>query len=207
MVLNKYFSLLIVAILVAFVACSKDQETTVSPAPLSAAEYLQKNAYSPIIFHYSYINEDTQEQSGWFVDKWGAVKTYQTTLQDPKAIPEEEQCGAHLIDNLYALASHTPAQINLDELAEKFKLIQEAQKGQLATLQSNSTTELSAFYAFQFEENYEGTTHCYNDDGELVDVFNRVVLKTTGKQHQNNLSAEAQDILDWLLLVKENHHL
>lgn len=202
----SYQLLLGLAFFFAFTACH--QEETASPVrEISPAEYLEKNTTSPILFHFASLNEETQAHQGWFIDRWGNVKSYATSLQDPKAIPEEEQCGAHLLDNLYTLADQTHTQLDLDELVEKFKLIGKIDLSKLSTIQMDTTTTQSTFYAFNPEENYNGDTHCYDQHGNLVAVFNRILLQTNGKENQANNSAAAKEILSWLRSIQEDHQL
>ncbi|MFK8101063.1 MAG: hypothetical protein AB8G15_01010 [Saprospiraceae bacterium] len=204
----KYL-LLSLAFLFSVTACQKEE--AVSPAtkisPISAAQYLAQHFTCPILFHFAELNEETQEHQGWFIDRWGAVKSYTTSLQDPKAIPEEQQCGVHLLDNLYALADQSHGQVDLATLVEKFKLIRKIQLSLLSSIQLENKTTQSTFYAFNPEKNYNGDTHCYDQNGDLVDVFNRILLQANGKENQTNHSAAAQEILSWLQSIQEDNQL
>lgn len=164
-------------ILLAF-GCIKDSEEVI-------------NTDQEVFFQVTYINYAFGKQaSGFFIDKTGAVKTYQGEAKWDSEALKGQLSDLQMKENL-ALATITKKQLMLDELKKYTQTISNISTDKFSKRISGGADRGSfMYYAYTFNS--------------AENIYKAVKLAEDGDWVSNNEDANAQIIVDWLKDIQEN---
>ncbi len=195
-----------------FFSCTKEDNSPSSQAPtaeISAATYLQQNAFQEIIFQYEVINEDQNLISGWYITNTGDLLNFETEYSNLD-FRTDDVIDFYQLQKVKQYTDETIAQVDLEELVTHFKLIPGAASGELSELITDTTkSTYEAFYAFTIVDETGAACSgesCYSggvDEPQVEYSYMKTLIQSTGKYEQENMAANAQTIQAWLVQTKE----
>lgn len=222
--MKKYYLFFAFSFSILLASCTKDNYNTgVSTNTFNAEAYFQNEVFQTVIFHFSYQNEVTKEQSGWFIDKYGNVKSYGSEeIDQTMPLPEGELCSIQQMANLYGLAETTHITLDMNDLYSNFKLIDIAFHGDMTeNLEGDLESGTTSFIAFRAE----GGQNAYNgylgsSNGSCTEVeyphdetmdscesFEILNLELSGFSNQINQSTAATTIVTWMKEIQAQQNL
>jgi len=139
----------------------------------------------PIFFEYHFINHAWGYQDfGWLVDREGKIRAYE--------YPDAYNLGTHgdylsleQLEYNLAQADSIIGEISRSDLDKKKNLIPAAAEGEIEDIQ------------WRGADMGLGIFSCYRYD-PVEDAYEYVLLSASGDFQQNNLSAEAEKLVEWL---------
>lgn len=197
--------------LLCFASCQKEY---IQPAEsiFSAEDYLHTSVKQNVLFQYEFINSETGEHYGWFIDRTGAVKSYDLRQSEETNLPGRESCSPTQMNNLYGEATANHLSLSAEEVVENFKQISVAAAGQYSDrVEHSGVNSLAVFRAFHEIPRQIGHSSCGNTElgtdptNPTIDCgleYQIVLLKASGSYDLTNESEAAKAIVEWLESVQ-----
>lgn len=188
-------------------SCQKESpvEQPKAVIPLSAQQELANLSPPIILFQYSLVNLATGTESGWIIDRAGAIKKYQsqTILHMPTA--ENSAWTETELIELYLLAKEDVSSITVEELLPRAYQGKSLDKKFLSgTETNNDITWVAAFYAFTQDGGAGDYGSCNNTSANAPDkTINQLIINLSGQLNRYETSTYAIDLHQWLLALKE----
>lgn len=205
---RNYAVLFTLSCLFLFTACEKET----LDSQLAPTIQVQKIS-SAIVFQYAYIDDETEQEYGWFVNQKGEVKSYSTRIDDA-AMPKGELCHKEELKHLNLIANTIQTTIEEDELKTYFDFIKAVDTEDLSALEMNE--ELTGQYTYYaYQKTTEISEEDRNADGcsgsgcayASTTFYERILLERGGTHLQNNTSHAAVTILEWLKTLEKDIEL
>ncbi len=202
---HLHFFIALCTLALSLSACSKEEDyQVITPQEPDASSYLHALPHD-VVLHYQYRADASSEVQGWFIDKYGQVKSYtSSTLIQGSSITRQQ------MDNLYAKAQQTHLTIAPEELAPKVKTAIRLNTSSLSTpqLDENRTSQVLIQAYRQYDTNWKPNTCSERPSSgaheALSDKFEIVLLKAEGYFNQQNTHVNAHELLNWLVQLQHN---
>ena len=187
-------------------SCTKEQEF--SPV---ASQYSPDGAYlmslkNHVVFVVQQKDLATGQVSGWFIDKYGAVKSFENVDElDGKLITPSQ------IDAIVNASVSVPLNLTPEELAPKARLIKQLSNQHLSDAVVDPSASMSyravAILATDYNQHPSSCSErpgAGTLDEELLNSFEVILLKEEGIVNQVNQSDKAAVLLDWLYQIQQS---
>lgn len=186
-------------------SCSKEETyQVITPQEPDASTYL-KSLPNDVVLHYQFRPDAASEVHGWFIDKFGQVKSYTSSSLIQGASITRQQ-----MENLYAKAQLTHLSIAPEEFAPRVKTLLRLNDSTLSTPQLDDTrTSQLLIQAYRSYDAKWKPNSCSERPASgayeaMSDKFEIVLLKAEGYINQQNIHVNAQDLLGWLQVLQQN---
>ncbi len=201
-----YFSFPSLALVLLFMSCSKEEVAPVIYSQNSPDETYLLSLKNDVLFVVQQQDLNTGQVSGWFIDKHGAVNSFEAGPAFEGSWVRQERVSA-----LKMASTATPVNLTPEELAPKARLIGKLNSQQLneAVMDPSATSNLRilALYAWDYGQNPNACSErpgVENWDEELSNGFELLLLKSEGRVNQMNLNEKAATLLEWLLQIQQS---
>lgn len=202
---HLHFFIALCTLALSLSACSKEEDyQVITPQEPDASSYLHALPHD-VVLHYQYRADASSEVQGWFIDKYGQVKSYtSSTLIQGSSITRQQ------MENLYAKAQQTHLTIAPEELAPKVKTAIRLNASSLSTPQldesRSSQVLIQAYrkYDMAWKPNTCSERPSSGAHEAMADKFEIVLLKAEGYFNQQHTHVNAIELLDWLVQLQHN---
>ncbi|MCB0531400.1 MAG: hypothetical protein H6574_01095 [Lewinellaceae bacterium] len=205
--MKKSYLLFVLAALGFLGSCQKENsvQQPMAVVPLSAQQELANISPPIILFQYSLVNLATGTESGWIIDRAGAIKKYQSEsiLHMPTA--ENSAWTETELIELYLLAKEDVSSVTVEELLPRAYQGKSLDKKFLSgTETNNDITWVAAFYAYTQDNGAGDYGSCNNTSANAADKsINQLIINLSGQLNRYETSTYAIDLHQWLLALKE----
>lgn len=194
------------AVLLVLFSCTKEQELPVVTNQLSPDQAYMLGLKNQVVFVVQEKDLTTGEVSGWYIDKYGAVRSFEGV----EAV-DGDRVTASQLEALKNASVSVPITLTPEELAPKARLIKLLNNQHLsaAEVDPSATVEYRAV-AILANEYQQHPNSCSERPGantmdeELYNSFEVLLLKAEGSLNQVNQSDKAAVLLDWLYQIQQS---
>ena len=191
----------------AFTACEEQAE--IAPAqiePLSNEEYLRLSYHPPILFQYTLHDKETDELSGFLIDKSGEIRSF---LLDETPYEYKQNHVINVVsqtlERQLEISESTDTYANLDELVEHTQAIRRSGSHEIIQQAGNPEARFTeTFYAFGVANRHRhGGCQTGGSPTSTSSSFSQIPLLSEGRLKLESTSTVSANIVNWLKAQKE----
>lgn len=206
-----YLSLFLLAF--SFTACEKEADYYAPTETLTPEERFDRMEKPLILFQFALRQLESGQESGWFIDREGWVRTYQKNFAPGTIASSDQTVLAEVeLEYFYGAASEGIFQLEKGEMYEYLRQANSLNQGQLSTAATQANEPVSqAFFAYSQRTRtvsigQQSGNGCNNGMGaeyvQITDIY-RSVLDMQGPESRRNTSLKGETIHQWLLTIQE----
>ncbi len=221
--MEKIYALFTLAsLLLLLTNCQKEQfgaDQTAAAAQLTAQQRLDNLNPPSVLFQFSVLDLETDEESGWIIDRSGNIRTYHMVLpsgQTPQA--ENEIWRETEVNSLYDRTSEILGAVEIEALLARLQQSYSLNSAALTETTTNHNEKLQvSYYAFSPEygssngdrSSYDGecgagyTDPHQNADDTAEPLVNRRIIHLSGYLNRYENSNNGVDLYQWLKQEQE----
>ena len=203
---SLHLSISLLAFVFLMLSCTKEQQL----APVSSQNspdgaYLM-SLKNHVVFVVQQKDLATSQVHGWFIDKYGAVRSFENADElDGKLITPSQ------IDAIVNASASVPLNLTPEELAPKARLIKQLSNQHLSDAVVDPSASMSYRAVAILATDYNQQPNSCSErpgagsmDEELLNSFEVILLKEEGIVNQVNQSDKAAVLLDWLYQIQQS---
>ncbi|MAT53644.1 MAG: hypothetical protein CMN32_04130 [Saprospirales bacterium] len=203
---SLHLSLAILAVAFMLFSCTKEQDLPVITSQNSPDQAYMMSLKNRVVFVVQQKDLATGQVSGWFIDKYGKVRSFEGV-----AGLDGELTKASQVEALVQASVSVPLSLAPEELAPKARLIKALSNQHLteAVIDPDAGVDyrVMAILANDYNQHPNSCSErpgADNWDEELANSYQLLLLKAEGSINQVNQSDKAAILLDWLYQIQQS---
>ena len=201
-----HFSLAMLAVVFLVVSCAKEQDLPVFTSHNSPDGAYLMSLKNHVVFIVQQKDLATGQVSGWFIDKYGALRSFEGVEAIDGALVTESQ-----LDAIQNASVSVPLNLTPEELAPKARLIKQLSNQHLTDVEVDPSATVDYRVIAIFAQEYNQPAGACTErpgagtwDEEQANSFEVLLLKAEGSVNQVNQSDKAAILLDWLYQIQQS---